>query len=65
MLQLATKEEAALAERMEGVVAFLRVNRVPAPLQQRIRAWTGFRLVRDRADAQLQEVRAHTYMRTE
>ena len=40
----------------QGVVSFLRINRVPVLLQQRIRAWAGFRLTRDRADAQLQEV---------
>ena len=82
LLQFSSKDETALAERMEvralartaalgrslcraelaasaqGVISFLRVNKVPAQLQQRIRAWTGFRLSRDRADAQLQEVPA-------
>ena len=42
--------------RAQGVVSFLRVNKVPAQLQQRIRAWTGFKIAHDRADAQLQEV---------
>jgi hypothetical protein len=53
---VSTREQSELAERMEGVVAFLRANHVPSVLQRRIRAWVGFRLVRDRADAQLQDV---------
>ena len=56
VMQLSSKEEVALSERMEGVDSFLRINRVPTALQQRIRAWTSFKLVRDRADAQLQEI---------
>ena len=56
MLQLSSRDEVELAERMEGVVAFLRANRVPTALQQRIRGWASFRLAHDSADAHLQEV---------
>ena len=56
ILQFATQEEAEVARQMDGVVSFLRINRVPTALQQRIRAWISFKLSRDRADARLQEV---------
>ncbi len=58
MLQLSTREEVAVAESLEGVIAFLRANHVPVALQERIRAWAAFRLSRERADAQLQSVLA-------
>jgi hypothetical protein len=56
MLRLYTSAEAELAERMDGVVSFLRSSRVPVSLQHRIRAWASFKIVHDRADARLKEV---------
>ena len=56
MLRAYSSAEAELAEQMEGIVAFLRSSRVPAALQQRIRAWAGFKIAHDRADARLKEV---------
>jgi hypothetical protein len=58
VLQLSTREEETLNDRMAGVVRFLHLNRVPIALQQRIRAWAGFKFVRDRADEQVKEVMA-------
>ena len=55
-LTFASEQTPLRGLRAQGVVSFLRVNKVPAQLQQRIRAWTGFKIARDRADAQLQEV---------
>ena len=56
LTELASEQTPMRSSRAQGVVSFLRVNKVPAQLQQRIRAWTGFKIAHDRADAQLQEV---------
>ena len=56
LTELASEQTPMRSSRAQGVVSFLRVNKVPAQLQQRIRAWTGFKIARERADAQLQEV---------
>ena len=56
VMQLSTRDETEVSERLEGVVSFLRANRVPSALQKRIRGWAGFKLLHDRTDEQLQEV---------